>query len=243
MKEKISHIITKCDKKTRKVLLGLANCLVTVVWTILWIPMAFKYAMDNSYFPEQERKNVVIRILENVWWAIRYHRANGFYMLYGLDLKGSTSKGYIDENSFWKKLNALNYSNALTSQVCLLRDKLMFYKYMNENLLPVPEVFGVIRDGKLYSENLNEQFFDSLKNETDYFIKDMDGECASFVKHIATYDDLKKVLSNVENGSYILQKSVHQSKEMDKLNPDSINTLRIITVNSGGEIKSAVFVT
>lgn len=199
--------------------------------------MAFKCAVGVSYFPECQRKNMFKRILENIFWVLRYHRANTFYTLYGLDIKGKSSKGYIDENSFWKKLNELNYSNGLTSQIGLLRDKFMFYKYMKENQLPVPEVFGVIKDGKLYSNNLCEQSFDFLKNTTDYFIKDVDGECASFVKHIACYDDMKEITEKIKKGFYILQKSVHQSKEMNEINSKSINTLRIITVNSGGKIR------
>lgn len=152
-----------------------------------------KNAMNTSYYPEQSRKNLVKRVTENILWVLKYHRANGFYTLYGLDIKGKSSKGYIDENSFWKKLDEMNYSNGLTSQICLLRDKFMFYKYMKENQLPVPEVFGIVKDGKLYSNDLQEQDFEMLKDKTDYFMKDVDGEWASFVKHITGYSDLKKV--------------------------------------------------
>ena len=213
------------------------DCLTTIVWTILWFPMAFRYAMADSYFPEEQRKNVMIRIWENVIWVLKYHRANGFYNLYGLDVKGKGSKEYIDEKSFWKKLRKLNYSSGLTSQICLLRDKFLFFKYMKENELPVPEVFGVIKDGKLFTNDLCEQPLNMLENETDYFIKDVDGECASFVKHIAEYSDLKNVLEKIKTGFYILQRSVHQSEKMNEINPKSINTLRIVTVNSNGKIK------
>lgn len=199
--------------------------------------MAIKYATDKSYFEECKRKSVIRRIIENIWWDLRYHRANGFYTLYGLDIKGKLSKGYIDENSFWKKLDKLNYSKGLLSQVCLLRDKYMFYKYMSKNSLPVPEVFGVIKNGKLYSSDLNNISIEKWKNEKDYFVKDVDGECASFVKHISTYKELEKILPNMNKGTYILQKAIHQSEQMKKINSGSINTLRIITVKSGEKIK------
>lgn len=236
MKEKLGHIVLSIDGKIKKIFVGGVDCLTTIVWTILWFPMAFRYAMADSYFPEEQRKNVMIRILENVIWVLKYHRANGFYNLYGLDVKGKGSKEYIDEKSFWKKLRKLNYSSGLTSQICLLRDKFLFFKYMKENELPVPEVFGVIKDGKLFTNDLCEQPLNMLENETDYFIKDVDGECASFVKHIAEYSDLKNVLEKIKTGFYILQRSVHQSEKMNEINPKSINTLRIVTVNSKGKI-------
>lgn len=237
MKEKLSYIIIKSENVLKKILVEVVNCLTTIVWTILWLPMAWKYAMEDSYFPERRRKNVIKRVVENTWWVLKYHRANGFYTLYGLDLHGRSSKEYIDENSFWKKLNKLNYNKGLTSQICLLRDKYMFYKYMQGNSLPVPEVFGIIREGKLYSVNLIEQSWEVLKEEKDYFVKDIDGECASFVKHISTFEEFENILPRIKSGTYILQKAICQSQEMNKLYPNSINTLRIVTVKSGGEIK------
>lgn len=108
---------------------------------------------------------------------------------------------------------------------------------MSENSLPVPEVFGVIKNGKLYSNDLNEQPIDSLKNETNYFVKDIDGECASFIKYISTYNELERIFLKIAKGSYILQRAISQSQKMNELNPSSINTLKVITVNLDGEIK------
>lgn len=237
MKDKISSIVLQGEKCIKKILGACVDFLTLFVWTVLWLPLALKNGIAGSYFPEYPRKNMVRRIFENVFWDLRFHRANGFYTLYGLDIRGKSSKAYIDENSFWKKLNELNYSKGPTSQICLLRDKFMFYKYMKSNHLPVPEVFGVIKNGKLYSTDLNEISVELLKNKTDYFLKDVDGECASFVKHIRGYNDLKKISERIKTGFFILQESVHQSKKMNEINDKSINTLRIVTVNSKGKIR------
>lgn len=237
MKERLSQIVMGANANIKKILAGVVDCITTFVWTILWFPMAFKYALDQSYFSECKRKNIIQRIIENIVWVLKHHRANGFYNLYGFDRRGKSSKGYIDEKSFWNKLNKLNYKRGLTSQVCLLRDKYMFFKYMNENNLPVPQVFAVVKNGKFYSNNLIEISMSDLKAEKDYFVKDIDGECASFVKHIASYEELKGIKKQMAKGSYILQRSIHQSEEMNKLNPNSINTLRIVTVNTKGKIK------
>lgn len=237
MKEKLGSAILNGDKNIKKILIGGVNCFTCIVWTILWMPMAFKCATDSSYFPEKPRKSIIIRLFENILWVLKYHRANVFYTLYGLDIKGKRGRNYIDENTFWRKLDEINYSKGLNSQVCLLRDKYMFYKYMKENLLPVPEVFAVIKNGKVYSSNLDEKSFEILKNEKDYFIKDVNGECASFVKHISTYNEFEKILPELGQGAYILQKSIHQSEKMNEINPNSINTLRVVTVNVEGKIK------
>ena len=57
--------------------------------------------------------------------------------------------------------------------------------------MPVPEVFGVIDNGKYYDVNYNELAENDICSNIDFFIKESEGECASFVKHINSWDELK----------------------------------------------------
>lgn len=194
-------------------------------------------AVNASYYPECKRKPLLQRILENILWIVKYHRANTFYTLYGLDRKNTSYKEYIDEKGFWRGLDRVNYHRGHNAQVCLLRDKFLFYKYMKVNHCPVPEVFGILKNGKLYDENMERKTLESLWEKTDYFVKDIDGECASFVKHIKDFTELQSVLGQITKGNYILQKSIKQAAAMNILNAGAINTIRVITVNTSGEPK------
>lgn len=237
MKDKISSLITYTEKGLLSFFSALVKVLITVIWTVLWFPVALKQAFNKSYFSEAQRKNVLVRIVENIYWVLRFHRANIFYNLYGLDIKGTKMAPYIDEIGFWRGLNKLNYSYGMNSQICLLRDKFLFYKYMKSNNMPVPEVFAVIRDGHFYDNCLREVSAEFLKKQQGYFIKDVDGECASFVKKIHDFSDLEKYSEKLQKGFYICQNAVKQSEEMNKLNSNAINTLRVITVMKNGKAR------
>lgn len=219
----------------QKSLAGIRHAAGNLVRTAKAIPAAIREAKADSYFSEQERKPYFSRLMDNLSWAFRYHESNPFYCLYGLDLVGHSDKEYSDYLSFMNIRNACNHAGKVDSQTILLRDKFLFYKYMNANGMPVPEVFAVVRNGVVYDIDLNPMSMDDLAQKTDYFVKDLDGECASFVKHIANYQEFNDVRSKLSKGSYILQKRMYQCDEMNVLNPKAINTMRVITINKDGK--------
>lgn len=191
--------------------------------------------MAKSYFPELQLKDKRTKLKENRLWARKYGEPNTFYTLYGLDVVGSNQENFMDYYHFMTSRNRINRIGQLDCQVCLLRDKLIFYKYMKANGLPVPEVFAVLRNQKLYDINMNEIQLASLSHKEDYFIKSIDGECASFVKHVDNFTEFLRLydelLKTTDYGTYILQERVEQSEEMSKINPNSLNTYRIVTIN------------
>lgn len=235
MKEKIGSIVTKSENILKSTLSWAVHIPFAFIWTLLWFPVAISMAFAESYYPEKPRKDVLIRLIDNIYWVLRYQRANIFYTLYGLDIVGGNTSNYIDEKGFWKGLDKVNYHKGVHSQVCLLRDKFLFYRYMNSMGMPVPEVFAIIKNGQVFNADLMQMPVDTLKNEKEYFIKDVDGECASFVKRIHGYNDLLGIIKDINHGTYILQRSIQQSEEMSKINPKAVNTLRIITVYNAGE--------
>lgn len=102
----------------------------------------------------------------------------------------------------------------MESQLVILCDKFMFYKYMKSCNLSVPEVFVIWKKGKLYDVNFNEISWSNLEKRNDYFVKSIDGECASFAKHVSNFEELTKIKTEFEEaGSYIFQERVVQSKE------------------------------
>ncbi|MDD6066029.1 MAG: sugar-transfer associated ATP-grasp domain-containing protein [Firmicutes bacterium] len=192
-------------------------------------------ALATSYFPEKEHKTEKQRVEENIAWAKKFGEPNKFYTLYGLDCVKSKPEEFMDYWHFMTSRNIANHMGQLDSQLVILRDKFMFYKYMKSCNLPVPEVFAIWKKGKLYDVNFNEIEWKQLENRKDYFVKSIDGECASFVKRVSDFDDLTQIKTKFEkDGAYIFQEKVIQSEEMNVLNPNALNTYRIVTINKDG---------
>ncbi len=190
----------------------------------------------ESYYTELPRKSRNKRITDILKWFLKYREINRFYNLNGFDTH-EVDYSFIDDRTFIKSRNRKNNINTEKSSVSLLRDKFLFYKFMSNFGQPVPEVFGVVRDGRVLDSNLEPVKSSVLKNETDYFAKELDGECASYVRHINDFDDFCEKADELEGRSLILQKRVFQCEEMQKINPCAINTIRMVTVRTKDGIK------
>ena len=196
-----------------------------------------KNAERISYFSEKVLKPEAKQKKENIEWAKKYGEYNRFYTLYGLDVEGSEADKYIDYYSFMVTRNQVNKVASVDCQIALLRDKFLFYKYMKSNNLPVSDVFAIMYSGKLYDIDFNELKYEDIFDKKDYFIKDIGGECASFVKHIRNKEDLEHEWRNIRSGGgYIFQCKVIQSDKMNIINPNAINTYRVVTINRNGKI-------
>ena len=204
---------------------------------VLGFPQILKIVKEESYFPEQERKSYLVRLIDNIIWLLKYREANRFYNLYGLDVRDRQNNEYIDYLSFMRSRDR-NYKkeNPWENQLVLLRDKFLFFKYMNANGLYVPEVFAVLENGELYNNSFCKIAPNELASEVDYFVKDQKGECASFVMHIKDYDDLKNKWTEIQTHNCIFQRSIKQCTAMDTLYSGAINTLRIVMVNRAGNV-------
>lgn len=204
--------------------------------TIRAVNEADKCALEISYYPEADLKSLQEKIVENKLWAKQFGEANKFYTLYGLDKVGADGKKYMDYYHFMTSRNTANQLGKIECQIALLRDKFIFFKYMKSCGLPVPEVFAVIRNQKLYDLDFNERTWDYLVSKKDYFVKAIDGGCASFVKHVNVLNIREKLIDTHDFGSYILQERVIQNDSMDILNPNALNTYRIVTINKYGKV-------
>ena len=195
----------------------------------------FPIVDQDSCYPELERKSRFERLRENRFWARRFGEVNQYYNVYGFDIKGLRNQDeYIDYYSFMESRNKLNRLDQFWSYVVLLRDKYLFFKFMRANGLPVPDVFAVSVNGVLHDENMNPMQWDVMKDEKDYFVKSIDGECASFVKHIKDYDDLRSNMDKINAQNVVFQRRIVQLPQMSVIYPDAINTIRVVTINKNG---------
>ncbi len=198
--------------------------------------LAIEQAQAESYYPELKRKPYLRRKKENLLWLKKYHEVNIFYTLYGLDTEEFCVEDFQDYKFFMTSRNKKNKWGKIDSQISLLRDKYLFFKYMNSCLINVPEVFAISINGNIFDKNFNllkEEFF---INKKDYFIKDSSGECASFVKHVSNYEEFRQLKNSILKGNYIFQNRIEQCFQLKRLNPYGVNTLRIVTVNVNGTI-------
>ncbi|WP_394917633.1 sugar-transfer associated ATP-grasp domain-containing protein [uncultured Robinsoniella sp.] len=198
------------------------------------LPKIPRIAKEQSYFPEKKRKSYLTRLFENYLWLLKNRESNAFYNLYGFDIKHSSTEAYCNYLHFMLSRNKNNSSKSVHSQIVLLRDKYLFFQYMNGIGQNVPRVFGIINNGNVYDEKMHCSD-ELLKDKYDYFIKDIDGECASCVLHIKDYEDYLKKKKIIDKGKFIIQQKVVQSREMNVINPLAINTLRVVTINKNGE--------
>ena len=62
------------------------EALKSPVRLVLGISDSLKVVNEQSYYPEDNRKNKFSRLKDNLSWLIKNKEANRFYNLYGFDL-------------------------------------------------------------------------------------------------------------------------------------------------------------
>lgn len=94
-----------------------------------------------------------------------------------------------------------------------------------------------------------EEFFNNYPNG-NFFIKPIDGECGSGIFNLNTIDgrisldesnDVIDFLSAIKDNRYLIQETVVQHSALRSLHPESINTIRLVTVRNQRTKKVDVF--
>lgn len=128
----------------------------------------------------------------------------------------------------------------------LIDNKIIFSNKMSQIPNSVPMYLGKIEKGFIYNSSGQETPL-KQKNDLIPILENLiETHKVVFIKKNFSYGG-KEVFKfdetsyiNLENinihGHYLLQKGVDQHEALDKINPYSINTLRVITLNLNGEI-------
>jgi len=209
-----------------------------------------------TYFPQYERKNKLWRYYDCYKWVFKYKRHNPSYNLYGLDVKNFRScDDYVDIKYVKKDRMKEHHEDDpltqhrkenITIRYSLLADnKHVFYSYL-EDICPdfIPKTHFVfqgdhvlapldIKDPQLTKNALAEL------EDGRYIAKATIG---AFGKSVAVVDKQNgEILIN--NGEipfdewmeetkaepYLLQEYIIQHEEINRINPHTVNTLRVIT--------------
>ena len=200
-----------------------------------------------SYFPELsgQRRSTRQRFLDQCETIIQYGTPNKYYFPYGLDVKPKeTHKQYVHFDHFFKRLCHLNLSSP-TNCCCLLRDKILFNIFANGIGIKTPQNVFYSSNGKIYDFQSKQEMSpaDLMKLDgSELFCKIINGECGNGIFKLTIQDNqcfINGQLSNSEDvwkkltsARYLAQNVIKQHASLASLHPQSINTLRIITVKS-----------
>lgn len=176
------------------------------------------------------------------------------YWMYGFyNLSRTEQDKYINYESFRRTRNKLNFKPNATfttrdryNYLCILRDKFLFGRFLTSLNFPVVKDYFIL-DGKRnelksISKAFNISSNESLDNLTKYnfdgICKIISGECGKGVFHIKCSDgklsgevendiQLKKLIGNSQ---FLIQERIIQHPLLNNIYPNSINTMRLITI-------------
>jgi hypothetical protein len=115
----------------------------------------------------------------------------------------------------------------------LLKDKLIFKLICEHYRIPVPGHFGTYQKGMGNNSQTNLQLLMLEKDLEKIVLKPRTGHLGENIHIISNNNsDISKKLSALKRGEYIVEEHIKQHPEMNKINPHSVNSIRIITLLS-----------
>ena len=210
-----------------------------------WIPVAFSVKMFlqifyhillNLYNDMHDRIDLPIKHCIRSW---RYGFFRSNYRLYELD-RGGNPRSYLSD---YQKTVQLKLNGRFTAS---LTNKLNFSQMMKNYGMPTPKVYGIFHKGVYCNVDANEQvspstFFSNLENGRTLVIKPNWGSNGfGFIKltklqdqlflngEEVQADQLSRLLAKVDN--FLVMEFVEQGEYASGLFPDTVNTIRILTL-------------
>ena len=198
----------------------------------------------TSYFPEKKKKSSVRIFGEQVRQILKYGSPNAFYFPYGCDVKPiQECDKYVNYLFFRNRRESLNFANKVNC-TCILRDKILFNVFAKGIGIETADNVFYTLDGVLYDFKTNKALTidEFCENDNSFFCKLVDGECGKGVfrldvlqgkiyinEILSTKEDF---VSRISQGRYLAQTVIKQHSLMSQLHPQSINSMRLITVRS-----------
>lgn len=200
----------------------------------------------DSYYPESVDKMRGSRLAfadqcRTIW---KWGYPNKYYFSYGFDVKTrDEQEKYVQFRNFFSRIMVLNKGQEINC-CCILRDKVLFNIFANGIGIETPKNVWYSTNGKLYDYESKKTLTpaDLTKNNQSLFCKLVDGECGRGIFKLRIEDgkiyegdmelSLEEAYKMLTAGRYLAQTVVSQHNYMASLHPQSINSLRIVTVRS-----------
>ena len=132
---------------------------------------------------------------------------------------------FVTAKSFYKIIHYLNNYDYIS----IFHDKLIFNKYFNEYLK---------RDYLNLKIATFEEYENFLNKNTVTFAKDPIGECGHGIEKIEVKNikDKKELYDKLlKNKQFLLEEEIVQSDELNEINPNVVNSFRIVTLVNNGQ--------
>lgn len=212
-----------------------------------------KYYDHESYYTDRNRKSNFKIWYDQLKQTIKYSYPNEFYFPYGFDVKeNSEIETYLHYEPFSRLRDKRNKEK--NSTIAVLRDKFLFGMFTDYLGIKSSKSIGIsmptgildLQDKQIYTV---EDFFNKYPNGC-FFTKPIDGECGSGIFKHKTIDgkiyfedstDVIEFIATLKKNRYLIQETVVQHNVLRSLHPESINTIRLVTVRNQRTKKVDVF--
>lgn len=174
------------------------------------------------------------------FWKKYNYKPEKFWFQYFCKLQEKFDPRVIPGDLFQKEI--MPYLNDLTYQATL-ENKIYFDKILydlNKPKIVFKFINGFLMDGDDKFIN-RDDMINLLKSYDKVIIKPMDGEKGNGVQILNLSEDfeasLKEIDERLANQQFIVQEVIRQSEQLSKLNPTSVNTIRVISLLIGGRVE------
>lgn len=205
---------------------------------------AIRYSILISQQNKEAQSKPRFQILFDLmrWTLLNRGHVNHFFLL-GLNHKNNRLGDFLHYRSFkssYKEFYPPSY-------LCLLEDKLVFEKFINNFPEHAPKNIGYITRYRLYLHDSPPQPIENILNYTikcivkntwgyggkDIFLLNVDAGNLYINGVKSTLEEFKNKLPERS----VLQEILDQHTTIKSLHPASVNTARIVTVNTGYEVQ------
>ena len=219
-----------------------------------------EFYTSPTYYPEypERLRSHWSQFWNQVGQILKYGRINTLYYLCGYDVKtAKEQKEYVHYSEYMHRREALKQSNE-SNCACILRDKLYFSIFTEGIGLKEPNTLFFTLDGELYDfRTKTKTTADAILalGNCQLFCKPLDGQCGKGIfllqvkdgkmvaiekkvyknnpiETIETEVDAKGLKEYCSHGRYLIQSFIVQHPAMSGLHPQSVNTIRLLTVRS-----------
>ena len=214
---------------------------------IRWIKAAY-LPFDSKHNIQQfpgTRKSKLWMLWDSLCWCFKYKEVCSYYFVYGLDLKGHSTKDYMAYTEFRVLRNILNIRQRENVQtkytfnyLSLVRDKFVFYQYCKSLGMPFPKTIALVSKGKISWYDGEHMIWLGLNTIVDKdfhaFCKETTGEGGqgAFVLDVTrgkitisgTPASLDELIQKFGTSTYIMQEQIKNHKLLSEIYPNSLNT-------------------
>ncbi len=184
--------------------------------------MNYKKCFDTiKKIHKRTKKSRIIIFFDVIWCGLKYQAGYMDYWLFEMDTLNSKQRKTIvtrgKNNEIVKKYNNQNYIKYLNNKI-LFNQK--FNKYLKRDWM------------ELKDNNINE-FKEFINKHKKIIVKPVNLCCGKGIELLTVNNDNYEEIYNnlIDTKRTLVEEVIKERKEIAKLHPESVNTLRLVTLN------------